>query len=45
MNLNNSTIDTVNLVRILGRSNKGVSQPFIVSCDDGCCYYAKGPKR
>ena len=44
MSLSNLTIDTVNLIDIYGRAETGVSQPFIVSCDDGCRYYVKGPK-
>lgn len=44
MSLIDLTIDTVNLVDIRGRAATGVCQPFIVSCDDGCRYYVKGPK-
>ena len=44
MSLIDLTIDTVNLVEIRGRSETGVCQPFIVSCDDGCNYYVKGPR-
>lgn len=32
----------LNITEVLGRSEQGVTRPFICRCDDGCIYFVKG---
>ena len=33
---------SLNIIEVLGRSEQGVTRPFICRCDDGCIYFVKG---